>query len=91
MKTIPVISDFDCFSPEDYFLQEPRPEGLPLTAIRIAVERSRAVLNGLLSCSETSKDDGFRIRHSDVVTCLWTVDGLLEQVESMINTSEEKI
>lgn len=90
MKTIPVVSETDCCSPEDYFLAERCPRGLPLAAMRVCCERGRAVVSSLLSCGEDTVK-GFTIRHDDVMCCLDTIDSQLKQLEAMIENAEEEL
>lgn len=90
MKTIPVVSEYDCLFPEDYFLAKEYPRGLPLSAMRICCARGRAVINGLSSCGEDAVN-GFTIRHDDVMCCLDTIDGLLRQIEAMVENAEESL
>lgn len=72
-------------TPEDLFVLPPGklPE-FPIDALNCTLSRAASVLL-LLSADGGSIEDGFSLRHDDVMNVIWCVEGLLEQAQTLVN------
>ncbi len=71
---------------EDYYKANPRPVGLPLGGIHMAIDNLIAQVRGLLSLGE---DGGFTLKHRDVMEIIRGVEGNLELIEYAIGSARD--
>lgn len=75
-------------TPEEYFTCSNPEQGIPLNALNVTIDRSLAVLNGLIYLGNKPKTTFIGLNHNEVVACLDQVSGNLELLSIMINGKE---